>query len=131
MAEKILTAVDIVRRPGGLPLKDKADFERMNREAQARHGKIGGKARGKITAYINHNRWVADCPNCGAGIGLLPDAGQAVCLECGERYSVTWPKEREAIEAVLLERRRVNRHWYPGETIDDLRRENEAHAGGD
>ncbi len=127
MAEKILTALDIIRKPGGVPLRDVADFEGMNREAQARHGKVGKKVKVKIVAYVNHNRWVADCPYCGAGIGLLPEVSPVTCLECGESYTVTWPKDREAIEEVLTCRPRKSRHWLPHETIDDLKRENEQH----
>lgn len=130
MAEKIQTALDLIKQPGGLPMRDKADFERFNAETAARFGKIGQKASNVVTAYINYNRWVADCPNCGAGIACVPDCSQAVCLECGERYDVSFPDAttREAIEALLLMRPQRNRHWRPGETIEDLERENRDHG---
>jgi hypothetical protein len=135
MSEKILTALDIVARCAkapdgrviGLPLKDAADFEQLNKEAQVKHGKVGRKSIIKVAAYVSDNRWVADCPNCNAGMALLPDVKQVVCLECGEPYSVTWPKERQAIEDALTLRPRKNRHWFPHETIDDLTRENDQH----
>ena len=129
MAEKIETALDVLKQIVVPPTVER--FEQFCREAQARHGKTGQRHAGGIAAYINHSRWVADCPNCNAGIACHPGVSDAVCLECGERYRVAFPRDREGIEAVLLQRRKANRHWYPGETIDDLRRENEAHAGGD
>lgn len=136
MAEKILTAVDIVARvikgPDGrvidtVRLKDTADFEQLNKETQARHGKLGQKARAKIRAYISDNRWVADCSNCNSGIALHPDVNLVVCLECGESYTVTWPKDRDKVEEALVCRPRKNRHWFPHETVDDLHRQNEEH----
>jgi len=137
MAEKIETALDLVKRVvkdvNGLftsagALENASDFEDMNREAQARHGKLGRGATGTVSAYINHSRWVIDCPNCNSGIAGLPGVSEVVCLECGERYRVTFPQDRERIEEALLQRPRTNRHWRSGETADDLERENREHA---
>lgn len=130
MGEKIWTALDIIRKPGGLPLGDTVDFEQMNNETAARHGKVGKKAQDQVSAYINHSRWVADCPNCNAGIACLPGVNQIVCLECGERYDVAWPADREGIESALLCRPQRNRHWRPGESVKDLKRENKQYGVG-
>jgi len=130
MAEKILSAIDILRKRNGLPLRDATEFEALNRETQARYGKIGHKTFSTVAAYVNHNRWVADCQNCGAGMALQPGVNQVVCMECGERYDVAWPEDRDAIEGLLVTRPRKNRHWYPRETLRDLRRENREHGIG-
>jgi hypothetical protein len=46
----------------------------------------------------------------------------------GKRYSVVWPKDAEEIVQVLRMRPTENMNWEPGETLADLRRENEEHG---
>lgn len=104
-------------------------------------------------AYVNHGHWVADCPArscdlcagpCGAAMDLLPDrAAPYLCGCChnaelrGRWRPVRWPAERvhREIESVLEQRPLDrNRHWWPHETVEQLRAENRAHglpAGGD
>lgn len=91
-------------------------------------------------AYVNHGRWVADCPSGCGGAMLLDPEIPFMCGECfnveldGRWRQIEWPKERAAIEAVL-ERRRlgINRNWNPGESVADLQAENQEHGvgGGD
>ncbi len=128
MNERIQTALDIITPLRWSDKGDGRNFAQMCAEAAARHGKIGKPVVGEVLAYVNYSRWVADCLNCSAGMALQPGVNQVVCLECGERYDVTWPKDREAIEALLLLRPQRNRHWRPGETIEDLERENREHG---
>lgn len=84
-------------------------------------------------AYVNHSRWVADCPTdgCGGAVTLLRMApflcGNCLNVEIGHRYRpVVWPLEEAAIEDALFGRllpEHVN--WRPGETVDELLAENE------
>ena len=94
----------------------------------ARNGKqITPDPKGRpVRAYINDNRWVADCPSCGAGIICWPANPQGCCLLCGHLFTVEWPADRERAEQILEERPPANRHWKPwAEPIDKLERENE------
>lgn len=74
-------------------------------------------------AYINHGRWLVDCP-CGNGPNVSPvDASpEAVCFACGTVWTnVLVPVEHVEIERVLSERKfAVNQNWRPGENVEDL-----------
>ena len=85
------------------------------------------------TAYVNHGRWVADCPSegCAGATSIMPGAG-FFCGEClnaevGHRYRpVVWPAARAGIEDALCCRRLPqSANWRPGETVRDLEDENE------
>jgi hypothetical protein len=87
-------------------------------------------------AEVNHGRWIAKCP-FGCGGAEMVDFDRPSFFCCGCRNTPTFnrpvivvvPENREAIEAVLLKRpEHPNRNWRPGETLDDLIAENEAHA---
>lgn len=85
-----------------------------------------------LVAYVNHGRWLVDCP-CGSGAYVDPMAEVARCAGqgCGLVSRVLLPpvSDRSEIERLLLARRRPpERNWRHPETIDDLRRENEAHG---
>lgn len=80
-------------------------------------------------AYVNHGRWVADCPECSGGIDCSPDLPRGACLDCGAVYKIDFPskKEREDVDALLSERpREANRNWdrHKGEELKLLRTEN-------
>lgn len=105
-------------------------------------------------AYVNHGRWVADCPvpDCGDAVALHPQdprtgipSPQPVLLQrCANGHElrlVAPPEEfRARIETALAERlSEVRRNWFPsnhpyalangwphGETPDDIRRQTEA-----
>lgn len=81
-----------------------------------------------IAAYISDNRWVADCPHCKSGIGILPGYHKATCLDCGRIYRVQLPKKWKTAEKILLARPPEHRHWLPNETIDDLKQQNYEHG---
>lgn len=83
-----------------------------------------------LFAYVNDNRWIADCPRCGAGIAVHPEWAFAGCLGCGAAFAhVAAPAHWPEIESVLLARPPRNRHWHVGETLDQLRAENRQHLG--
>lgn len=81
----------------------------------------------KVTARIEHGRWLGDCPvdGCSGAELVDPEWPFLVCYSCGDGpFGVTFPKDRVAIEAALLARpRALTRNWIPGETAADLRRE--------
>jgi hypothetical protein len=89
-------------------------------------------------AYVNHGRWVADCPTafCAGAVPLLPGApfmcGNCLNAECGFKYRpVEWPADRAHIEEVLGERLLPETaNWRPGETAERLTAENAAYMGG-
>ena len=91
-------------------------------------------------AYVNHGRWLADCPHpfCSnaelyghwydearhAHFGL--DESVFRCSECGTTAAAEWPSARTEIEQLLSYRPvPATRNWVPGEDIHDLFRENE------
>ena len=84
---------------------------------------------GTVDAQVNHGRWLAQCPRCPNAIMLSRDPAVNrlfLCDNCGEGWmDVTWPLNREEIEATLQRREDdTNRNWTPNETSYDLRKEN-------
>ncbi len=81
--------------------------------------------RTELLAYVSDNRWCADCPGCGSGIGADPTMHEGFCFECGGVYSIAFPDDWAEAEEVLAVRPPFNRHWQPQrETVNDLRLEN-------
>ena len=77
-------------------------------------------------AYVNHGRWVVDCPTpyCNEAHHAEP----TTCPGCGRTYGPSFPAERVLIDAALSRRVVVEtRNWIPGETVARLESENEAH----
>jgi hypothetical protein len=63
--------------------------------------------RRKLHPYLNHSRWVADCPmdECNGGLAVWKLNPQACCLDCGTIFTqIMWPpdKDIEAVEAFML-----------------------------
>ncbi len=97
-------------------------------------------------AYVNHGRWVADCPRpfCGSAQGLYPWQPWFTCTSafCAVTVPVSWPREAAEISAVLAARGAPQwQNWFParhplalaarcphGQTVDDLLAENAAHG---
>lgn len=83
-------------------------------------------------ARVNHNKLIADCPDCGGAEFVWRDGPRAMlCLSClnggiGHAWRpVTLPDDYPAIEAALLARPLVgNRNYEPGESVDDLLAQN-------
>lgn len=82
-----------------------------------------------VAAYVSDNRWVADCPACHGGIACWPANHRGACLDCGRIYQIDFPRDRQRIEAALIQRPTRNRNWLPGETVDQLIAENIEHLG--
>lgn len=81
---------------------------------------------GQVLAYVNHGRWVADCP-CG-GAELITENKPLLCGSCGHVREVVWPVKVSQIEQALEDRRRVeNQNWQPGEPVELLIVENGVH----
>lgn len=91
-----------------------------------------------VKAYVNHGRWVVECPDChGAQLACKTDR-RFMCHCCGNQYvggrwrAVVWPSERQvaAIEKLLVARPdEVNRNWV-GESFAKLKQENDDMLGG-
>lgn len=84
-----------------------------------------------IPVFVETNRWLADCPECGAGIEADPKL-ELTCLGCGRVYRAELPAD--FIDVVTLLELRPDpgtRNFYPhkGETVADLARENELFGG--
>ena len=85
--------------------------------------------RGKVEAYVNEGRWIAECPEeyCNGAEFVDPDWPVMVCSGgCGSGpFGVVFPKERENLTAVLVRRPvPATRNWAPGETVLGLKAEN-------
>ena len=91
--------------------------------------------------YVNHGRWVINCPaeNCEAGLlfndTLVCDCrDESVCdhsqQPCGTPINAVLPDEAAAIMHLLANRPKANRNWSPPESLDDLKTENLSHGVG-
>jgi hypothetical protein len=98
-------------------------------------------------AYVNHGRWIADCPrpHCNSARRLEPRQARFHCAGeggCGMDCPVGWPPNPDELWEVL-ERRPVpmTRNWFPaghglavragvehGQTVADLVAENHEHG---
>jgi len=84
-----------------------------------------------VAAYVSHGSWVVECPDCAGAQFACPDDHRFMCNECANALNgglwrpVIWDKQRAKIEALLQNRPRENQNWRPGETLDELRAENE------
>lgn len=88
-----------------------------------------------LAAFVNHGRWIVQCPGCPLVSLASRQDHRFFCSECGNALDggrwlpVRWPEDWETIEQVLgarLDRR--TRNWSPGERIEELRAENVANG---
>lgn len=92
--------------------------------------------RGTVLAYVNHSRWLANCPFCpGGALPVSKRDPRFWCVVCqmqrngGAPVRVIFPAEARTIEAILLMREDTSkRNWYPHETVAMLAKENLAHG---
>lgn len=72
-----------------------------------------------VFPYVNHGRWVADCPNCNGGMACWVEAGECCCLDCGTIYvNIEWPSKQtlKAAEDALAHMPVPEmRNWVPRE----------------
>jgi hypothetical protein len=82
-----------------------------------------------IPVVANEGRWVVECPDCGGAQLACGTDRRFMCNECGNVAvegmwrRVTWPADADEIAVELDQRPEVNRHWVPGESLEDLRDE--------
>lgn len=93
---------------------------------------------GVLTAYINHGRWLVDCPSLDGGATLVSKKNPVFwCPYCGNDdneglwYKVVFPDDAGGIELELLKRPTSKQNWVAGETLRDLRAENAARGLGE
>lgn len=89
---------------------------------------------GDVHAYVNHGRWVADCP-CGGALIVSSREPWFWCTDCGNVANdhkwrhVIFPRQKKLIETVLMARPRSdNRNWRKGGALATLRHENLVHG---
>lgn len=151
---RILTAKDYAKREGTRSVK-----ERIRKKCTRANDKgrvmldtpfVDEKPTGKpVKAEINAGRWIARC-ECGGAEAVDPEEPIFYCFACGNfstkgrPRAVTFPENREAIEAEILKRavilgqgtnliaRLVNaqpvgypRAWIPEESLADLKEQNQ------
>jgi hypothetical protein len=88
-----------------------------------------------VPVVASWGRWTVLCPtpSCGGAALAHEDDHRFMCVDCGNVgagwHEVRWPVNVESIDA-LLARRPIpaTRNWTPGETLEQLRQENIAHA---
>ena len=153
---KILNGKDLAARDG---MKTYREWLMKRSEQLARKGLIEMAWDGEaviedeadaVEARIDYGRWIADCPDCGGAEYVDVEDGIFFCLSCGNKEiggkarRVIFPKDREKIEELLLERPveerggnvfqramtakvvvgRLQRSWMPGEKREKLEKEN-------
>ena len=99
----------------------------------------------KARAYVNHDRWIAECPyECGSARVLERSETMFLCTECKSVSQVEWPADPDGIWEALQERRLPRtRNWFPeehplalkcnlphGQTPKELRDEQAENEGG-
>ena len=78
---------------------------------------------GVVYAYVNHDRWVADCACKGAEL-VDPDEPVMLCGSCGASSTVVFPADADRMVEALNQRPVENRNFWAGQTLDDLVAEN-------
>ena len=98
--------------------------------------------RQKVKAYLNHGRWIADCPldhegqKCTGAECVTEDDKVFLCLSCGNTeingdfIKVVFPPpgQRHKFEMSLALRPEALRNWVPGETPARIAKENRKHG---
>lgn len=84
-----------------------------------------------LDAFVNHGRWMVQCPGCPSACLASRRDHRFFCPECGNALDgghwlpVRWPMDWQMIERLLGGRPdRRNRNWHPGETVEALQAEN-------
>ncbi len=111
---------------------DTDSYRDVHRKVIASKGQVEYEDQDQKRAYINHGRWVVDCPKCN-GAGLTSRTIKvACCFDCGSVYTtVSFPRNAKKIEDVLLRRTdEASRNWTT-ESIKELLEENKIHGVSD
>lgn len=99
-------------------------------DALAHRSLTAWKAGDRLRAYVNHGRWLVDCP-CGESCSTSPAWGMACCLGCGAIFeAIEFPpaRMRQDIEHLFEPRTMAQRNWYWRESVEQLAAENIAHG---
>lgn len=86
-------------------------------------------------AEVNWGRWIVRCPFCPSAQLASRSARWFLCHFCGNKavggqwIPLVWPDNVSEIEAALSVRPPNNMNWIPGETVEDLLKENEKWLG--
>lgn len=89
-----------------------------------------------LLARVDHGRWLVDCDTCKSAEAIWYDAPMMFCRSCrnpsthGMWRKVALPKERNDIIAILNLRPTQHQNWSPGDTLEELRADNELHQIG-
>jgi hypothetical protein len=135
MSDRIMCAEDFYIASGAAPA-EACVVQHWHRRDVAREPIVPKQvAPGQaIQVYVNHGRWIAECPDCrGAQVAARSDP-RFFCVDClnawcgGRWVRLVWPPDASDIEALLLKRETHHRNWSPGESVNDLLAENVAHA---
>jgi hypothetical protein len=84
----------------------------------------------EVVPYLNHGRWVADCPECLGGMACWDRNPYACCLGdgCGRVFKVLWqlPQLRSEVMRLVAGRPEGHRNWdaHKGETVEELKIQN-------
>lgn len=82
-----------------------------------------------LQVYLNHGRWVVDCPDCNGAQLACEDDPRFMCNECanaaagGLWRAIEWPANRDGIEKAVGVRKLANQNWAPGQKVQDLEAE--------
>lgn len=89
-----------------------------------------------VDAEINHGRWIVRCPICSGAELADPEEPVFLCLSCfnegndGKLLPIHFPHDYLAIESALAKRGKIEtQNWLPGETSEDIERENLKNGG--
>jgi hypothetical protein len=89
-----------------------------------------------VVAFVNHGRWLWECPICHAAQVCSATDHRAFCIDCfngGDGWwPIVWPDEPTLRAAVTLLVRRPDktlRNWHPAvESVQQLQAENVRHG---
>jgi hypothetical protein len=115
-ARAVIDRINIRRALEGMPLLEPPDDSEQTTDL--------------LLAYVNHGRWVIDCP-CGSAQLASREDPRFWCVECrnswalGKWVGVEWPNQAEDIEGLLLMRPSPKTQiWNPDESVLSLAMEN-------
>jgi len=91
----------------------------------------------KALAYVNAGRWVVSCPFPGCASAQMASFTDRryFCCDCanaavgGAWVEVVWPENHTEVENWVASRPFDVRHWFPGETAEDIRRQDDEAMG--
>ena len=102
----------------------KAHMQTLQRARPALQFPDPHDAESGAVVHVSGGKWVVYC-ECNNAPSAHPEWGVARCLDCGAVYrELKWPEHLKELQALLVQRPTINRHWTPAETLEDVRDEN-------